>query len=272
MGNHNHRLVLIYFILPAVILLGWILLSLLAPPNLDIIIPFLFNSPNSVLEAFRTLLFGYGTFFQKFDLFRHLFFSLVKVMFGYSIAMVIGIPLGILIGWKENAARLFYPIVEIIRPIPPIAWIPFAILWFTATRPSVFPGIYYAGFIIFIGALFPILLNTTAGVRELRKVYIEAAKILGANDRQLLTKVIIPGALPSIITGMRVGMGVGWMCLVGAEIVNAQYGLGYITVLGMRLYDLGLITAGMIMIGFVGICIDWCFRYVEGHFLPWSGK
>ena len=267
-----HRAVLIYFILPGVMLAGWILFSLLAPQDLDIIIPFLFNSTNSVWDAFKTLIFGYGTFFQELDLIRHLFYSVMKVMFGYSMALMIAIPLGILTGWKENVGRFFYPVVEIIRPIPPIAWIPFAILWFTATRPAFFPGIYYAGFIIFIGAFFPILLNTTAGVRELRQVYIEAAKSMGANETQLLTKVIIPGALPSIVTGMRVGMGVGWMCLVGAEIVNAQYGLGYIAVLGMRLYDLGLIAAGMIMIGLMGISIDWCFRYFENRYLPWRGK
>ncbi len=95
---------------------------------------------------------------------------------------------------------------------------------------------------------------------------------MGANDSQLLIKVIIPGALPSMVTGMRVGMGVGWMCLVAAEIVNAQYGLGYITVLGMRLYDLGLITSGMLMIGFMGISIDWGFRFFEDRFLSWRGK
>jgi ABC-type nitrate/sulfonate/bicarbonate transport system permease component len=267
-----NRSVLIYFILPGIMLSGWILFSLLAPPDLDIIIPFLFNSTNSVWDAFKTLIFGYGTFFQELDLFRHLFYSVIKVMFGYCIALMIGIPLGILMGWRENVGRFFYPVVEIIRPIPPIAWIPCAILWFSATRPAFFPGIYYAGFIIFIGAFFPILLNTTAGVRELKKVYIEAAKSMGANETQLLIKVIIPGALPSIVTGMRVGMGVGWMCLVGAEIVNAQYGLGYITVLGMRLYDLGLIAAGMIMIGLMGISIDRCFRYFEHRFLPWRGK
>jgi len=139
------RSVLVYFILPAVFLLGWVLFSLLAPQDLDIVIPFLFNSANSVWNAFETLLFGHGTFFQKLDLFKHVFFSLMKVLFGYCIALVIGIPLGILMGWKENVGKLFYPVIEIIRPIPPIAWIPCAILWFTATRPDFFPGVYYAG-------------------------------------------------------------------------------------------------------------------------------
>jgi ABC-type nitrate/sulfonate/bicarbonate transport system permease component len=272
MANQMNRSVLIYFILPGILLFGWVLFSLLAPQDLDIIFPFLFNSSNSVVDAFKTLLFGYGTFFQKLDLFRHLLYSLIKVICGYCAALLIGIPLGILMGWRENVGRFFYPIIEIIRPIPPIAWIPCAILWFTATRPDFFPGIYYAGFIIFIGSFFPILLNTTAGVRGMRRLYIDAAKSMGANEAQLLIKVIIPGALPSIVTGMRIGMGVGWMCLVGAEIVNAQYGLGYITVLGMRLYDLGLITSGMIMIGLMGISIDRGFRYFEDRFLPWRGK
>jgi ABC-type nitrate/sulfonate/bicarbonate transport system permease component len=267
-----NRSVLAYFILPVLILAGWVLFSFLAPQELDIVVPFLLNSTNSVWDAFKTLIFGHGTFFQELDLIRHLFYSLIKVFSGYCIAVIIGIPLGILMGWKENMGRLFYPIVEIIRPIPPIAWIPCAILWFTATRPAFFPGIYYAGFIIFIGAFFPILLNTTAGVRGVRRLFIEAAKSLGANETQLLTRVIIPGALPSIVTGMRVGMGVGWMCLVGAEIVNAQYGLGYITVLGMRLYDLGLITSGMLLIGIMGLSIDRGFRYFEDRFLPWRGK
>lgn len=267
-----NRSTAIYFILPGVLLFCWILFSLLAPEDLDILFPFLLNSTNSVLDAFKTLLFGHGAFFQKLDLFRHLFYSLIKVLFGYCVALGVGIPLGILMGWRENLGRFFYPIVEIVRPIPPIAWIPIAILWFSATRPAFFPGIYYAGFIIFVGAFFPILLNTTAGVRGVRRLYVEAAQTLGASEAQVLLKVIIPGALPSIVTGMRIGMGVGWMCLVAAEIVNAQYGLGFITVLGMRLYDLGLIVSGMIMIGVMGLAIDRGFRVLEHRFLPWRGK
>ncbi len=261
----------LYITLPLISLILWAIFSAFAPRTLDTTIPFLFNSPNSVLNAFKTLIFGYGTFFQKFDLFKHIAFSFVKIIFGYSIAVLIAIPLGISIGWSKTVDRLLDPMVELIRPIPPIAWIPLGILWFTATKPDVFPGLFYAGFIIFIGAFFPILLNTIAGVKAVTKLYIEAALTLGAKESDVIRKVIIPGALPSILTGMRIGMGVGWMCLVAAEIVNARYGLGFITVLGMRLYDLGLIISGMILIGIVALLMDRAFRALEEKYLPWRG-
>ncbi|MFQ6014301.1 MAG: ABC transporter permease [Anaerolineae bacterium] len=262
----------IYLLLPTGSLIAWAIFSLVASMEWDIIIPFLVRSDKSVLDAFQTLLFGYGTFFQPLDLFRHIGFSLTKVAFGYLIAVAVAVPLGIGMGWKENIGRLFYSMVELVRPIPPIAWIPIAILWFTATKPRFLPGVYYAGFIIFMGAFFPILLNTTAGVRGVSRIFVDAAYTLGAREGSILRKVVIPGAMPSILTGMRVGMGVGWMCLVGAEIVNAQYGLGYITVLGMRLYDLGLVVAGMMLIGIIGLLIDTGFRRLEDRLLPWHGK
>ncbi|MFQ6137077.1 MAG: ABC transporter permease [Candidatus Hydrothermarchaeales archaeon] len=262
-----------HFILPITFLALWAIFSATADPNKwDKIIPFLFNSDDSVLNAFKVLIFGYGTFFHRFDLFRHIAFSLTKVVFGYLIAVGIALPLGIAMGWRKGIGELFYPIVELLRPIPPIAWIPIAILWFTATKPEFFPGIYYAGFIIFIGAFFPILLNTIIGVKGVPSILIDAAYTLGASEGDILKKVIIPNALPSILTGMRIGMDIGWMCLVAAEIVNAQFGLGYITVIGMRLYDLGLVVAGMMLIGVIGLLIDHGFRALEDRFLPWYGR
>lgn len=262
----------VYFLLPGLLVVAWVLFSLLARPEWDLMVPFLFNSPNSVAHAFVTLIAGHGTFFERWDIFRHIAYSLGKVCLGFGTAAAVGIPLGVAMGWWPTFGRLVDPLVELVRPVPPIAWIPLAILWFTATKPAMFPGIFYAGFIIFIGAFFPILLNTIAGVKGVRQVFVEAGRTLGATQRQLLWKVIVPGSLPSILTGLRVGMGVGWMCVVAAEIVNAQYGLGFITVLGMRLADLGMIVAGMILIGLTGICIDRVFRFAENAALPWRGK
>ena len=194
----------------------------------------------------------------------HILYSLERVLWGYGIAVAIGVPLGILMGWSRKLSALFDPIVELIRPIPPLAWIPIAILWFGI-------GIKSAAFIIFLGAFFPILLNTINGVQSIDSVLIEAARTLNASDRNIFLKVLIPGSLPSILTGMRIGIGIGWMTLVAAEFTGVKqgYGLGYMIMTARDIQRPDEIMAGMMMIGVIGLGIDMGLKRLADSLLQW---
>jgi NitT/TauT family transport system permease protein len=162
------------------------------------------------------------------------------------------------------ADRLSYPIIELVRPIPPIAWIPLTIIMLGLTHQA-------AGFIIFIGGVFPVLLNTRHGVASIEVKYLEAAMTLGATRRlTLIRRVVIPAALPSIMTGIRVGSGVAWMCVVAAELFGvAPYGLGYQIEIAKLYFLLDVIIAYMLAIGILGFALDVLYRAIEGKVLAW---
>ncbi len=194
----------------------------------------------------------------------HILYSLQRVAWGYALALAAAVPLGIVMGWSRTVRSLIEPLVEIIRPIPPLAWIPIAILWFGI-------GIKSAAFIIFLGAFFPILLNTVSGVRSIDPVFIEVARVLNARPRFILLKVLVPGAVPSILTGMRIGIGIGWMSLVAAEFTGVRqgYGLGYMIMTARDIQRPDEIIAGMLVIGLIGLGIDACLRAVEKRLTRW---
>jgi ABC-type nitrate/sulfonate/bicarbonate transport system permease component len=195
----------------------------------------------------------------------HLLMSLYRVALGFFAAVAVGVPLGILMGWSRRLQYLVSPFVEMVRPVPPLAWIPISILWFGI-------GVKSAAFIIFLGAFFPILLNTMAGVQSIPKLLLEAARTLGADQRNLLTKVLLPGALPSIFVGLRIGLGIGWMTLVAAEFtgVKSGYGLGYMIMTARDIQRSDEIIAGMVVIGLTGLVIDALIRKAESKLLPWK--
>jgi NitT/TauT family transport system permease protein len=184
---------------------------------------------------------------------------------GMAGGLLIALPIGMAMGWFKLLDDIFDPIVEILRPIPPLAWIPFAIIWFGITNTS-------AGFIIFIGAVFPILINTYVGFKSLPRVYVESAKVLGATrDIDLIRYVALPYALPSIAAGIRIAMGIAWMCLVAAEIFGTSIGgLGYEIWHYYSLHKMAYVLLYMIVLGLLGLLIDRSFRYVvEERMLRW---
>lgn len=191
--------------------------------------------------------------------------SLVHFGLGMLAGLLIALPIGMLMGWFRAADRIMDPIVEIVRPIPPLAWIPFAIIWFGLTDQA-------AGFIIFVGAVFPILINTYVGFRSLPRVYVESAKVLGATkDRDLIRYIAFPFALPSIAGGIRIAMGIAWMCLVAAEQFGVSTsGLGYKIWSYYYLHEMDYVLLYMIVLGLLGLLIDRSFRYVvEERMLKW---
>ncbi len=199
--------------------------------------------------------------------------SLYHFAIGMAAALLVGIPTGVCMGWFRDIDIALNPIVEIIRPIPPpLAWIPFAIIWFGLTHEA-------AGFIIFIGAVFPIIINTYTGFRNVPKVFIEAGKVLGCTKNLALIRKIgfPPSAIPPEITaGIRVSMGIGWMCLVGAEIFGAgtgKFGLGKNLWTYYNLHQMDSVVVYMLVLGVIGIVIDILFRhYVDKQTVRWQNN
>ena len=195
----------------------------------------------------------------------HMLYSLYRVALGYAIAALLAIPLGLLMGWSAVLLKMIRPLIELIRPIPPLAWIPIAILWFGI-------GIKSAAFIIFLGAFFPILLNTISGVLSINPILVEAARTLHAKEKDVFLKVLLPGAVPSIFVGMRIGIGIGWMTLVAAEFTGVKegYGLGYMIMTARDIQRPDEILSGMLVIGFIGLLIDIGLRTTESKMIRWK--
>ncbi len=191
--------------------------------------------------------------------------SFERVLLGFAIAQVIGIPLGLLMGWRLNFYYLTFPIFEVLRPIPPLAWVPLAIVFWPTAESSI-------TFVIFLGAFFTVLLNTLNGVRAIDERYIRAAMSLGASPQTIFRKIILPGALPSIFTGMSVGMGITWSVLVAAEIIAGKNGLGYLTWEAYVAGSFPIIIVGMISIGVAGYISSVAVRQVGGRVMPWTNR
>jgi ABC-type nitrate/sulfonate/bicarbonate transport system permease component len=196
------------------------------------------------------------------DLFRHVAASTERVLVAWGLVCMLAIPLGIAMGWWQRVNRYAGPIVELLRPIPPLAWIPISILWFGI-------GISQNIFIIMIGTFFPVLLNTIHGVRGIDPILIRAARNFGAPPFKMLSRVVIFGALPSIFTGMRIGLGVAWMVLVAAELVAAVSGLGFLIMDARNFLQTDVIFMGMIIIGAMGITMELVLRTIEARILHW---
>lgn len=205
--------------------------------------------------------------------------SLIRVTLGFLVAVATAAPLGLAMGFFKPFNRLMDSTVEMLRPIPPLAWVPLVLAWlgirgladwmpFLALSP-IWSGIQFSTLvIIFIGAFFPILLNTIQGVRSIPIEYIESARTLGARGLALLVKVIIPASLPLIVTGLRISLGIGWMCLVAAEMMpGSSSGLGYLIWYAYELMRADIIVAGMLAIGVIGFIMDRGFRKLESRLL-----
>ncbi|GJE29321.1 ABC transporter permease [Methylobacterium organophilum] len=194
----------------------------------------------------------------------HLAASLARVLSGFLAALAIGVGLGLAVGRSRLAHDLLMPPLEVLRPIPAVAWIPLAILMFPSSELSM-------AFITFTGALFPILLNTLHGVEGVHPRLVAAARSLGAGDTAILREVILPGAAPSIVTGAAIGMGTAWFCLVTAEMISGQYGIGYFTWESYTLQNYDDIVVGMLLIGLLGMGSSLIVRTLGAWATPWVG-
>jgi len=191
-------------------------------------------------------------------LWLHIGASLLRVATGFMLAVVAGVPMGLWMGRVDTVYRTLNPIFQMLRPISPIAWIPVTILWFGVGNMS-------PVFLIFIAAVFPLIVQTSAGVHTIEKRYLRAAENFGVSRSVLLRQVIVPAVLPEIIVGMRIGLGVAWLVVVAAEMIAPVSGLGYLIIdsrnSGSR-YD--LVIGVMIIIGLIGLLLDGLMRRLEG--------
>jgi len=191
-------------------------------------------------------------------LWQHIGASLFRVGTGFGLAVIVAVPLGLWMGWVKGAYLTLNPLFQMLRPISPIAWIPIAILWFGVGDMSPI-------FLIFISSVFPMVVQTVAGVHTIEKRYLRAAANFGVSRYTLFRQVVIPAVLPQIIVGMRIGLGVAWLVVVAAEMIALRSGLGYLIIdsrnAGNR-YD--LVVAGMIIIGLIGLLLDGLMRLLEG--------
>ncbi len=194
---------------------------------------------------------------QKGLLLKYLAASLFRVTWGFSLALLVGVPFGLLLGWFQLAFKAFNPMIQVLRPISPIAWIPVAILWFGVSDAAPI-------FLIFLASVFPITVSAMASVQNMQSVYLRAARNFGLSHTQLFRRVILPATLPQILTGVRIALGVAWLVVVAAEMIAVNSGLGYLIIdarnAGKR-YD--LVVAGMVLIGLIGLLLDLLVRRLE---------
>lgn len=190
-------------------------------------------------------------------LLKYIVASLFRVSVGFSLACLVGIPLGLALGWFRPAFFALNPVIQVLRPISPIAWIPVAILWFGVDDRAPI-------FLIFLASVFPITVASMAAVQNMQVVYVRAARNFGLKGLLLFRKVILPAAMPQIITGIRITLGVAWLVVVAAEMIAVNSGLGYLIIdarnAGKR-YD--LVVAGMVIIGIIGLLLDLLVRQLE---------
>ncbi|TFF94358.1 MAG: ATP-binding cassette domain-containing protein [Promethearchaeota archaeon] len=220
------------------------------------------STPLEVFNALIKISFSGDNF--GYTILDHIFASLLRVVVGFYFALIVAVPLGLIMGLSEKAEWAVTPIIEIFRPIPPFAWIPFALIFFGL-------GLISQSFIIFIGAFFPILTNTLNGVKDTSSIYIDVAKTLGANRADIILHIILPSTLPSILVGIRVGLGVGWMCVIAAELVglNKPLGLGYLIQYSAQFGNFSLALAAMMLTGVIGYLINNLIKKIEVNTFKW---
>ncbi|WP_020185708.1 ABC transporter permease [Methylopila sp. 73B] len=250
------RAVLVGALSVAAFVLAW---HLLTTYRVNLYVRFMnVPSPADVLESARTA-FATSTFFQ------HVAISCRRILYGFLLAAAVAVPLGLLMGRFKLLSEIVFPVTEVLRPIPAIAWVPMAIMLWPTNEQSIV-------FITFLGSFFPILLNTLHGMATVDPVLVRAARCLGATEAATFREVYLPATLPQIFTGLTVGMGVAWVSLIAAEMISGQFGIGYFTWEAYSLVQYSDIALGMLAIGVLGLASSWAIRLVGRLLMPWSAR
>lgn len=220
--------------------------------------PIILPPPRDVLDGLIDVYNGY----LNVPWYEHFRASMTVMLSGYFSAILIGLPLGIAMAWWRPLEILMTPLLTVLRPIPPPAWIPLAILWF---------GIGLAGksFIVFVAAFVPVLLNTYMAIKQTPHELINAARSLGASQRTILAEVALPSGLPAIMAGLRIALGTSWATIVAAELVVAGAGFGFLIMNGYRNLESQIIMVGMIGVSIIGYLMNLTFQALERRLVPW---
>ncbi len=244
-----HRIGL-YFLSIVLFITIWYILSTYGPTGFTMVPP-----PNIVFQTFVKLV-------SSGVLFEHIRASLFRVGTGFFAAIITAIPLGFLIGWYKTIKYLSDPILNLLRTTPPLAFIPLIIMYFGIGEFAKISVIWICDFFVLIIVVSQAVINTDATL-------IKAAKVLGAQDKDIFLRIIVPASFPSILTGCRVAVGTGWMTLVAAELIAAHSGLGYMIEDALRYFNVDVIVAGIITIGVIGLIMDGTVRFIERRLTGW---
>jgi NitT/TauT family transport system permease protein len=249
----KEHLVVINVLSLVLLLFFWFLITSMGLVN-EIFLP----RPQQIIKVLFDLI-------QSKKLFYDIYASLFRVAMGFLMGAGMAIPLGLLMGWYRIFQGFMDPVIEFFRPIPPLAFIPLAILWFGIGEES-------KVFVIWLGTFFPILINVIAGIREVDPILIKAAYTLGARDRNIFFEVCLPASFPFILAGLRIGLATGWTCLVAAELIAARSGIGFMIADARRYFRTDIVMLGIIIIGLIGILLDRLLRIVEKKVTAWQER
>jgi sulfonate transport system permease protein len=241
------------FALPAAILIFWEAIC-----TLGLVKPYLLPPPSEVVATTWALLIN-G------QLPLHIAASALRVLEGFALAAAVGLGLGIAVGLYRPIATTFDLLIQLVKPVPPLAWIPLAILWFGIDEGAKI-------FVIFLGALFPILVNTVDAIRQTDARYVELAKVLELPQRRFVRDIVLKGALPQIMTGLRLGVTLAWMVVVAAELIAASRGVGYMIMDARQMSQADVVIAGMLTLGIVGKLTDDGLRVAERRLVRWRSS
>ncbi|HLG82965.1 MAG TPA: ABC transporter permease [Bradyrhizobium sp.] len=247
-------------VVPALLLIGWEAFA-----RAGFLPPALLPAPSAVIHALGDWIFGIDQTTQSYSgrWLHDAVASAARVAAGFAIAALTAIALGTAIGWWRVAETTLEPTLQMLRPIPPVSWIPLAIIWFgIADKPAIF--------LVFLGAFFPVLMNTIHGVKGVDRNLIRAGAMMGASERQMLWNIVLPAALPSIFAGLRIAIGSAWMLTVTAEMVAVKSGLGYVLWDSYYFLRYDIVLAAMISIGLLGFVSDLLIKQVMNAVLHWQ--
>jgi NitT/TauT family transport system permease protein len=231
-----------------------------------------FVSPTTTIVEFVGALAGQPLTEGGNTIYLHAVYSGARVAVSVVVAALLAIPLGLVVGTSDRWENLLYPALEALRPIPPISWLPIAIIVFPALALGSLSVPLPALFVVFIGAFFPIFTNTIEGARTIETEYTQAARSLGASSGDVFRHVVLPATLPSIITGLSLGVGLGWITVVAAELLTGGPGLGYIIIQGSRLLQNQVVVIGMLSVGALGYASSALVEALGRWLTPWSGE
>jgi NitT/TauT family transport system permease protein len=251
-----------YAVFPLGVIVAWQIFSVIGFVRRDVL-----PSPLDVLSVWYDLLTGQTKVAGRYSgtWFDHAAASTWRVYAGFACGTALGISMGLLIGLSRLMERVFDPTIQVMRNIPVTAWVPLSLVFFgIGNAPAIF--------LIGLGAFFPAAINTTHGVRQINVTLYKSARMMGANETELLTRVIVPAALPSIFTGVRLSMGIAWVLVVVAEILAVRSGLGYLLNDAYLFYRNDVVIAAMLSIGLLGFCSDQLVVLLRSYLLTWNAK
>ncbi|HAT1621004.1 TPA: taurine ABC transporter permease TauC [Raoultella planticola] len=230
---------------------------------LQLISPLFLPPPQQVLQKLIAIAGPQG--FMDATLWQHLAASLTRIAIALVAATILGVPVGIAMGLSPTIRGMLDPLIELYRPVPPLAWLPLVIIWFgIGETPKIL--------LIYLAIFAPVVMSTLAGVKSAQQVRIRAAQALGASRAQVLWLVILPGALPEILTGLRIGLGVGWSTLVAAELIAATRGLGFMVQSAGEFLATDVVLAGIAVIAIIAFLLELGLRALQRRLTPWHGE